>query len=105
MELIAIISNLLRYFLALAALVFCVMLFRHYRKIGWLLVGAVFLEPVVQLALRAAQGWPLLPYKRIVPSTDNLLHVEYTWDFPILYLLAVVGLFLLVRKIRDEQKA
>lgn len=100
MEIIAITSNLLHYVLAVVGVVLCVVLFRHRRQCGWLLVGTVFLQPLVLLVMRACRGRPLLTYKTQALGSDGLLHIHYQWDFPICYALAVVGLILLIREAR-----
>jgi hypothetical protein len=95
---IAIISHLLHYVLAVVAVILCVLLFWRQHQLGWLLVGAVFLEPLILLAIRAYRGRPLLSYKTQALGSDGVLHINYQWDFPVLYILAVIGLFLLVRE-------
>jgi uncharacterized membrane protein len=105
MEIIAIISHLLRYVLAVVAVILCVMLFRRQRQFGWLFVGAVFLEPLLLLVMRAFRGRPLLSYKTQALGSDGVLHVNYQWDFPVLYILTVIGLFLLVREARRGTSA
>jgi len=105
MEAIAITSHLLHYILASLAVTFCIMLFRHYRQVGWLLVCEVFLEPFAVLLMRAIRGRPLLPYRTMGAGPDGIMHVNYSMDFPVLYILAVVGLFLLVRETRRHTSA
>ena len=103
METIAIILHLLHYVLALLAVIFCIILFRHHRQIGWLLICAVFLEPFVLLVMRAVRGRPLLPYRAMVTGPDGIMHVGYRMDFSVFYIVAVVGLFLLVWEIRRDR--
>jgi hypothetical protein len=101
MEALAIISHLLHYALALAALYCCVTLFRRQRQVGWLFVSAVFLEPFVLLLMRAFHSRPLLRYKTIGDvGPDGVLNISYNFNFPFLYILAVAGLFILVREVR-----
>ena len=97
MEALAIISHLLHYFLAVAALYFCIALFRRQRVWGWLLLSAIFLEPFYLLLMRAIRGRPLLPYKVVSAGSDGIMQVSYRLDFPFFYVLAVVGLFLVFR--------
>lgn len=101
MEALAIISHLLHFVLALSAIYFCVTLFRRHRACGWLLVSAVFLEPFVSLFMRAIRGRSLLAYKTVSAGAEGIAQITYRVDFPFLYTIAVVGLFLLVR---DSQK-
>ena len=101
MEALAIISHLLHFVLAILAIYFCVTLFHRHRACGWLLVSAVFLEPFVLLLMRAIRGRPLLAYKTVSAGADGIMQVSYRMDFPFLYLIAVIGLFMLVR---DSQK-
>ena len=97
MGIIAIISHLVHYALAILAMILCVTLFLRQHQVGWLLVGAVFVEPLLLLVMRAFRGHPLFSYKTQALGSDGILHVNYQMDFPVLYILAVVGLFLLVR--------
>ena len=101
MEALAIISHLLHFVLAILAIYFCVTLFRRHRACGWLLVSAVFLEPFVLLFMRAIRGRPLLAYKTVSAGSDGIMQVSYRMDLPFLYIIAVAGLFMLVR---DSQK-
>jgi hypothetical protein len=66
--------------------------------LGWLFVSAIFLEPFYLLVVRAIRGRPLLAYKTVSAGSDSFMHVTYRWDFPLFYILAVVGLFLLFRQ-------
>ena len=102
MEAVALISHLLRYVLAIVAILFCVALFRRQRACGWLLVGVVFLEPFVFLFMRAMRGRPWLAYKSVSASPDGVMEVSYRLDFPFFYIAAVVGLFMLMRGAREK---
>jgi hypothetical protein len=93
MEALAIISHLLHYVLAVAALYFCITLFRRRRVWGWLLLSAVFLEPFYLLFARAIRGRPLLAYKSVSAGSDGIMQVSYRLDFPFFYILAVLGFF------------
>src|SRR5450432_2386791 len=105
MEVIAVISHLAHYILAAVAIVLCVILYRRQRKCGWLLVGTVFREPFVLLVMRAIHGRPLFSYKTQSLGSDGVLHINYQWDFPVLYVLAVIGLYLLVRDMNHDTSA
>ena len=97
-EALAIFSHLLHYVLAVAAVYFCVTLFRRGRGLGWLLLSAVFCEPFYLLFMRAIRGRPLLAYKSVSAGSDGIMQVSYRLDFPFLYILAVIELFLLFRQ-------
>jgi hypothetical protein len=97
MELLVITLHLLRFALAILAVGFCVTLFRRHHACGWLFVSAVFYEPFALLAMRAIRGRPLLAYKTVSAGSDGVMQVSYHADFPILYIVAVIGLFMLVR--------
>ena len=98
MEALAITSHLLHYVLAVLAIYFCVTLFRRSRACGWLLVSAVFLEPFFLLVMRVIHGRPLLAYKTTSLGADGIMQISYRMDFPFCYIVAVVGLFMLVRE-------
>ena len=102
MEALAIISHLLHYVLAVAALYFCVKLFRPRRVWGWLLLSAVFLERFYLLLMRAIRGRSLLAYKSVSASSDGIMEVSYRLDFPFFYILSVIGLFLLFRQTQKK---
>jgi hypothetical protein len=102
MEALALFSHLLHYVLAVVAVYLCVTLYRRHRQCGWLLVSAVFLEPFVLMLMRAVRGRPLLRYSTSGPAVDGADQLTYNVDFPVLYILAVVGLFMLVREVRRE---
>jgi hypothetical protein len=102
MEAVAIISHLLHYVLAAAALYFCVTLYRHRRVWGWLLLSTVFLEPFYLLFVRAIRGRPLLTYKSVSAGSDGIMQVSYRLDFPFFYILAVLGLFLIFRQAQTK---
>lgn len=98
MEALVIISHLLQYVLAVAALYFCIMLFRRRRFWGWLLLSAIFLEPFYLLFARAIRGRPMLAFKSVSEGSDGITEVTYSLNFPFFYILAVLGLFLLFRQ-------
>jgi hypothetical protein len=93
METLAITSHLLRYLAAALAIYLCLALFRRDKAWGWLLLSAVFLEPFTLLLVRAFRGQAVLTYKSMAVGSDGVMQVTYRMDFPLLHLLAVVGLF------------
>ena len=102
MEALAIASHLSRYVLAAAAVYFCIHLFRHYHRKGWLLLGVLFLEPFCLLVIRFAKHRPLLAYRAIGQGEGGVSELTYRMDFPLFYIVAVVGLFLLFRETRHD---
>jgi hypothetical protein len=102
MEPFAIISHLLPYVLAIFAVYLCIALFRQRRAFGWLFLSAVFLEPFLKLIICAFRGRPLLPYRTISVGSDGIMQVSYRMDFPFLSILAVVGLFMLLRESQNK---
>ena len=105
MEAPAIISHLLHFVLAILAVYFCVTLYRRHHACGWLLVSAVFLEPFLLLVMRAIRGRPLLVYKTMAAGSDGIAQVSYRMDFPFLYIVAVIGLFMLVRHSQKKMES
>ena len=103
METLAIISQLSVYALALLAVALCVMLFRRSQQPAWLLVCVVFIQPICGLVMRAINGRPLLHFMSAQVTPDGLQRIRYTVEFPVFSLVAIIGLFLLVRKIRYER--
>ena len=105
MEAIAIMLALSRYVLAVAAVYLCVLLYRHYRHCGWLVLGASLLEPFVHLLIRLVQGRPLLVSGTTGQTVDGVATFTYRWEFPYYWILTVLGLFLLWRATRHEKRA
>jgi|GEM_PF-4779242 len=101
MEAIAIALYLSRYLLAVAAVSFCILLFRYSHRIGWLFLGALFLEPFFGILIRLSHGRRLLAYRKSSADEDGIAVLNYTWDVPVFYFVAVVGLFLLFREARS----
>lgn len=99
---VAITSHLLHFVVALLAIWCCILLFRHHRQRGWILLAAIFLEPFVLLVMRAIRARPLLPYRTYGGVVDGALQVNYRIDFPVLLIVAAVGLWMLVRHARRE---
>ena len=94
---LAIASHLLQIVLAPLAVFFCVTLFRRHRAVAWLLIGGVFFEPLARVVMRTLRGGPFLAYKSASAGSDGITGVTYHMNFPILYMVAVAGLFMLVR--------
>jgi hypothetical protein len=105
METIAIIFYLSYLVSAALAIYFCVILFRHYRQIGWLLVSVTFLQPFWLLFVRAIHGHVALSYMTVVVAPDGSQKIGYRIDFPVFYVVAIIGLYLLVKKTCRETVA
>jgi hypothetical protein len=91
-----------RYPLAAAAIIFCILLFRRSRNAGWLCLGVLFTEPFFLFIVRLIHGRRLLPFETMGGVTpDGAQQITLAWDFPIVYLFAVLGLFLLHRGVRQ----
>jgi hypothetical protein len=105
MEIIAAILFVSRFVLAAIAVSLCIMLFRHYRHIGWLVLGSSFLTPFLFSLFRFVQGRPLLTYRTSGPVVDGVARLNYRLEFPIFYLVVVIALFLLIREARCGKKA
>lgn len=104
MEILAFASQLLPLVLSGLAILYCILLFRQRRHFGWLLMGTIFLEPYSSFLLRAIYGRPLLIHSTVSlePGSHGMdTLVSYHFAFPIFYILAVVGLYLLVRDMRQ----
>jgi hypothetical protein len=105
MQTISIISQLSYYVTALLAVTLCVMLFRQSRQHGWLLVSVAFIQPFWLLASRIIHGRPLLYYITMTTAPDGSLKTSYRIEFPFFYIVAIIGLYLLVKKTRHETVA
>ena len=105
MEIIAIIFYLSYLVSAALAIYLCVILFRHYHQFGWLLVSVTFLQPFWLLLLRAINGHVALSYMTVGVAADGSQKINYRIDFPIFYVVAIIGLYLLVKKTRNETTA
>ena len=105
MQTIAIISLLSYYITALLAVVLCVMLFRQSHQRGWLLVSVAFIQPFWLLASRAIHGRQLFTYMTVGVAPDGSQRISYRVDFPFFYVVAIIGLYLLVRKTHHEPVA
>jgi hypothetical protein len=105
METLAIIAAVSYYVFAFIAVALCVILFRHYRHHGWLLVGVAFIQPIWQLGLRLIHGRPLLYYITATTASDGSIRTGYHIGFPVFHFVAIIGLYLLVRKAHHETVA
>lgn len=99
---VAILLAVFHNILAVVAFALCLKLFRRHRQMGWVLVGAVFLEPLYVLLVHAINGEPLLYYQSETVH-NGVLIVRYKFDFPVLYILSVIGLFMLAQR-KDKSK-
>jgi hypothetical protein len=105
METLAIIAAVSYYVFAFLAVALCVILFRHYRQYGWLLVGVAFIQPIWLLAVRLIHGRPLLYYITATTAPDGSIKTGYHIGFPVFHIVAIIGLYFLVRKARHETVA
>jgi hypothetical protein len=103
METLAVLSQLSVYALSLLAVALCVMLFRRSQQPAWLLVSVVFIQPICALVMRVIHGRPLLHFMSAQVTPDGLQQIRYTVEFPVFSLVAIIGLYLLVRKMRYER--
>jgi len=102
METLAIIAATSYYVFAIIGVTLCVILFRHYRQYAWLLVSVAFGQPIWFLFWRVIHGRPLLYYITATTAPDGSIRQGYRIDFPIFFIVAIIGLYLLVRKTRHE---
>ena len=63
------------------------------RQLGWVFVGAIFLEPFILMAMRAFRGRQVIIYKTQTAAGG----INFRWDFPVCEILALIGLLMLVR--------
>jgi hypothetical protein len=105
MQTLAIIGAASYYVFAIIGVTLCVILFRHYRQLGWLLVSVAFGQPIYFLFWRIIRGRPLLYYITATTAPDGSIKEFYRIDFPIYFIVAIIGLYLLVRKARHETVA
>src|SRR3954453_22191186 len=101
MDAVAIFLQVLKYGVSVLGVRYCMMLFRQYRQPAWLLIGPLFAEPWFLLILRAVRGQTWFVYRRF--SSDALSHatVTYVMEFQVLQIMALLGLYLLVRQSRE----
>jgi hypothetical protein len=91
--------------LALAAITFCILLHRHSGNSGWLFLGVLFVEPLYHFGFRLSKGLPLFWYQTsqsVGPDDIKIQEFRSTFQVPIFYICAVIGLFLLYRKARRK---
>lgn len=100
MEAVAAILFISQFVLSAIAASLAVVLFRHSRSVGWLLLAVAFLSPFAFLLLRLAHGLPLLTYHSYGRAANGALQVTVRYDIPGFYILVVVALFLLLREAR-----
>jgi hypothetical protein len=100
MEIIAPILYFSNFVLSAIAVSLAVMLFRHYRQVGWLLLAVAFLSPFIFLVLRLVHGQPLLTYRSFGPVVNGVAELKLRYDIPGFYMLVVAALLLLIRDAR-----
>ena len=105
MEILAAILYFSNLLLSATAAVLAVMLFRHYRHCGWLLLAAAFLSPFGFLLLRLVHGRPLFTYISTGSDANGLAHAPIRYDIPGFYMVVVAGLLLLIRDARRNKQA
>src|SRR5258708_28320487 len=104
-EVVALLTQLSRYMLALVGIFLCVSLFRRSQKFGWLLLSALFLEPFYICVARLILGRPVFRLHTMGDVTGGVQKITFHYDFPLFYILAVVGLFLLTREARQQENS
>lgn len=105
MEALAILLQVLRLVIAACAVVFSFLLFRHYRRIAWLLLGALFAEPLLESLLRLLRGGSLLSHRVVSLGEGDIQTMTYRIEFPVLYYLAFIGLLMMFREARRRSTA
>jgi hypothetical protein len=103
MEILAAILHFSNFAFSASAAILAVMLFRHYRHFGWLLLAVSFLTPFWFLLLRIVQGRPLLTYRSSGPVVDGVAQLNYHLEFPVFYMMVVAALLLLIRDARRSK--
>jgi len=88
--------------LAATAIIFCILLYRRSRSFGWLFLAVSFIEPLYRVVIRVAQGLPALWYRSSTVRPDGLRTQTIRFDFPTLFIFAVIGLFILYRRVKHE---
>jgi hypothetical protein len=99
-EIIAAVLFYSNFVLAATAVSLSVVLFRHYRNCGWLIMACAFSSPFVFLLLRVAHDMPLLTYRSMGSDVNGVAQVTYTWRFPGFYFAVVAALLFLIRDTR-----
>ena len=105
MKILAAILHFSNFALSATAAIFAVMLFRHYRHCGWLVLAVSFLSPFGFLLLRIVHGRPLLTYRSYGPVVDGAVQLNYRLEFPVFYMMVVAALLLMIRDARRNKKA
>ena len=100
MEILAAILYFSNFALSATATILAVMLFRHYRHCGWLLLAVAFLSPFAFLLLRLVRDQPLFTYRGSGPVVNGVAELRLRYDIPVFYMLVVAALFLLLRDAR-----
>jgi hypothetical protein len=86
--------------LSAMAAALCVMLFRHGRQCGWLMLGVAFLSPFGFLLLRLVHGQTLFTYRSISPGANGMPQLTIRYQIPGFYIVVVVALLWLLRDVR-----
>jgi len=89
--------------LAAAAITFCIRIFQRTQDGACLFLGVVFVEPFVRVIGRLARGLPMLWYQSSGIGSDGAPRQILHFDFPALYLLSAIGLYLLYRKYGQDR--
>jgi predicted membrane metal-binding protein len=105
MEILAAILYFSNFVLSLTVMVLAIMLFRHYRHCGWLLLAAAFLSPFWYFLLRLVHGRPLFSYISTGSDVNGLAHETIRYEIPGYYMIVVAGLLLLIRDARRAKQA
>ena len=100
MEAIAAILYFSQFVLSAIAASLSIVLFRHYRNVGWLLLAVAFLSPFWFLLLRIVHGQPFFTYRTYGPAVNGIPTLTIRYDIPGFYMLVVVALLLLLRDAR-----
>jgi hypothetical protein len=103
MEILAAILYFSNFALSATAAILAVMMFRHYRYCGWLLLAVAFLSPFDFLLLRFLHGRPLLTYRSYGPAINGVTQLSYHLEIPCFYIVVVVALLLLIRDARRNK--
>ena len=88
--------------LALVAIILCVLLFRVTRSFGWLFLAVIFIEPLYLAIWRAGRGLSPLWYRSDTFGPGGSPVEAIKFDFPTLFIFAVVGLLILYRRAKQE---
>ncbi|MDD5141540.1 MAG: hypothetical protein PHY43_14925 [Verrucomicrobiales bacterium] len=103
MEAIAAILFYSRFVLAVVVMGLCIMLFRRYRQVGWLVLAAAFLEPFIHVLMSAVQGKPLLTYRALGSVVNGAMQVKYRLELPVFYVVVATALLLLLWEVRHRR--